>query len=117
MANADIMAQVPRDGGSAAAAQAEAATHAGRRRVIAMKKSFVLVGMMLAASLYASDARAQHKTPNHQPPQEKDVTGPAGELALGAVRLPKGLTADGKPLPPGTYQVRLTTPEAGTAAA
>ena len=81
-----------------------------------MKKSLVLVGMMLAGSLYASDARAQHKAPNQQPPQEKDVTAPAGDLALGSVRLPKGVTADGKPLAPGTYQVRLTTQEAGPAA-
>jgi hypothetical protein len=33
-------------------------------------------------------------------------------LALGSIRLPKGVTADGKPLPAGTYQVRLTAQEA-----
>jgi hypothetical protein len=32
------------------------------------------------------------------------------------VRLPKGVSADGKPLPAGTYQVRLTAQEAGPAA-
>ena len=33
-------------------------------------------------------------------------------MALGTVRLPKGLKADGKELPAGTYQVRLTADEA-----
>lgn len=33
---------------------------------------------------------------------------PSGELALGTVKLPKKVTADGKPLAAGTYQVRLT---------
>jgi hypothetical protein len=40
-------------------------------------------------------------------------------MPLGAVRLPRNVTADGKPLPAGTYQLRLTTqnasPEAGGA--
>jgi hypothetical protein len=30
---------------------------------------------------------------------------------LGTVRIPKGVKADGKPLPAGTYQVRLTADE------
>lgn len=33
---------------------------------------------------------------------------PAGELALGTVRIPRRVLADGKPLPAGTYRVRLT---------
>jgi hypothetical protein len=37
-------------------------------------------------------------------------------MPLGMVRLPKPVKADGKPLPPGAYQIRLTaqnaTPEA-----
>ena len=33
-------------------------------------------------------------------------------MALGTVRIPKAVKADGKPLPAGTYQVRLTTDEA-----
>jgi hypothetical protein len=80
-----------------------------------MKKSMVLVGMMIAGALYASDARAQHKAPNEQPPQAGEATAPAGDLALGSVRLPKGLTADGKPLPAGTYTVRLTSQETSAA--
>ncbi len=81
-----------------------------------MKKQCVLVGIMVAGTLYASDALAQHKAPNQQPPQATEATAPAGDLALGSVRLPKGVTADGKPLPAGTYQVRLTGQEAGPAA-
>jgi len=77
-----------------------------------MKKSFVLVGMMVAGALYASDARAQHKAPNQQPPQAAEAPATGDAAALGTVRLPKGVTADGKPLPAGTYQVRLTTQEA-----
>ena len=41
---------------------------------------------------------------------------PTGDLALGSVNLGRAVKADGKPLPAGTYQVRLTsqpaTPEA-----
>ncbi|HEX6976129.1 MAG TPA: hypothetical protein VF147_17100, partial [Vicinamibacterales bacterium] len=57
-------------------------------------------------------AQAQHKTPNQQPGTAAAPTAPAGELALGSVRLPRAVTADGKPLPAGTYQVRLTAQEA-----
>ena len=72
-----------------------------------MRKQWVLVGI-LAASLFGSPAQAQHKAPNQQPATAAAPTAPAGELALGSVRLPRAVTADGKPLPAGTYQVRLT---------
>ena len=72
-----------------------------------MRKQWVLVGI-LAASLFGSPAQAQHKAPNQQPATAGPPTAPAGELALGSVRLPRAVTADGKPLPAGTYQVRLT---------
>ncbi len=81
-----------------------------------MKKQYVLVGIVVAGALVANDAFAQHKAPNQQPPQATEASAPAGDLALGSVRLPKGVTADGKPLPAGTYQVRLTGQEAGPAA-
>lgn len=76
-----------------------------------MRKQWVLVGI-LAASLCGSPALAQHKSPNEQPSTAAAPTAPTGELALGSVRLPKAVTADGKPLPAGTYQVRLTAQEA-----
>lgn len=37
---------------------------------------------------------------------------PAGESALGSVRLTRSVMADGKPLKAGTYQVRLTSQDA-----
>jgi hypothetical protein len=77
-----------------------------------MKKQCILVGMLAGSLLYAGDAIAQHKAPNTQPPQTGEATAPDGDQALGRVTLPKGVMADGKPLPAGTYQVRLTTQEA-----
>jgi hypothetical protein len=76
-----------------------------------MKKYWVLVAI-LAVSLHAADAQAQHKTPNQQPPTAAAPSTAAGDLVLGTVRLPRAVTADGKPLPAGTYQVRLTAQEA-----
>ena len=77
-----------------------------------MKKQSIVVGT-LAVLLSASSAWAQHQTPKEQPPQTTDASAPSGDLELGTVRLPKAVTADGKPLPAGTYQVRLTGQEAG----
>jgi hypothetical protein len=71
--------------------------------------------MLMAGALYASDASAQHKAPNQQPPQAGEATAPAGDTTLGSVRLPKGVTADGKPLPAGTYTIRLTGQETSQA--
>jgi len=76
-----------------------------------MRKQWVLVGM-LAASLFAGDALAQHQTPNQQPNTAPAPTAPTGELSLGTVRIPRAVTADGKPLPAGRYQVRLTAESA-----
>jgi hypothetical protein len=45
-----------------------------------------------------------------QPQPAPDV--PGGDVALGSVRIPRAVTADGKPLKPGTYQVRVTAQEA-----
>jgi hypothetical protein len=113
--NADIIAQVVRD----LPALAEAATEGRSQESIAMKKQYVLVSVAsvtLAGSLCVNDALAQHKAPNTQPPQAAEAAAPAGDLALGSVRLPKGVSADGKPLAAGSYTVRLTAQEAGPAA-
>ena len=80
-----------------------------------MKKYWVVVAV-LAVSLCAGEALAQHKTPNQQPPTAADPAAPTGDLVLGTVHLPRAVTADGKPLPAGTYQVRLTAQEAKPAA-
>jgi hypothetical protein len=80
-----------------------------------MKKQWVLV-CVLAGALTGSTAAAQHKAPNQQPATTEAPAAPTGDLALGSVHLPRGVTADGKPLPAGTYTVKLTaqqaTPEA-----
>jgi hypothetical protein len=85
-----------------------------------MKKQWVLAGI-LASALGVSDALAQHQTPNQQPNTATAPTAPAGDLALGKVRLPRAVTADGKPLPAGTYDVKLTAqaakPAVGTSEA
>jgi hypothetical protein len=79
-----------------------------------MKKQWVLVGILAGALLGHTEqiAVAQHKAPNQQPTTAPAPTAPVGEMALGTVRLPRAVKADGKPLPAGTYQVRLTAQEA-----
>ena len=78
-----------------------------------MRNQWVLVGI-LASSLVAAPgmALAQHKTPNQQPATDAAPTVPTGDLVLGTVHLTKATTADGKPLPAGVYQVKLTAQEA-----
>jgi len=78
-----------------------------------MSNQWVLVGI-LASSLVAAPslALAQHKAPNQQPGTDAAPTVPTGELVLGTVHLTKATTADGKPLPAGVYQVKLTAQEA-----
>ena len=73
-----------------------------------MKKQWVLV-CVLAGALMGSGAAAQHKAPNQQPSTaEAPQAAATGDVTLGSVRLPRGVTADGKPLPAGTYQFKLT---------
>lgn len=76
-----------------------------------MKMHWVLVGI-LAVSLAASEATAQHKAPNQQPTTAATPPAPTGEVALGSFRLPKSVTADGKSLPAGTYTAKVTAQEA-----
>ena len=76
-----------------------------------MKKQWVLV-CVLAGALTGSTAAAQHKAPNTQPSTAETPPAPTGDVTLGSVRLPRGVTADGKALPAGTYSVKLTAQEA-----
>ena len=76
-----------------------------------MRKHWVLVGI-LAASLIGSEALAQHKAPLTQPTTAAVPAVPTGEIPLGSFRLPKGVTADGKPLAAGTYTAKVTAQEA-----
>jgi hypothetical protein len=55
---------------------------------------------------------AAHTAPKQQPGTAPDPSAPDGAMVLGTVRLPKGVKADGKDLPAGSYQVRLTPEEA-----
>ena len=76
-----------------------------------MRKHWVVVGI-LAGTLLAGDALAQHKAPNQQPTTAEAPQVPTGEVPLGSVRIRRSVTADGKPLPAGTYTVRVTAQEA-----
>lgn len=76
-----------------------------------MRHQWVVVGI-LASALVAGDALAQHKAPNQQPNTAEVPTIPTGEVTLGTARLHRSVTADGKPLPAGSYQVRVTAQEA-----
>jgi hypothetical protein len=75
-------------------------------------KQLVLVGALagiLAASPAFAQAGSQGRTaPFEQPATAPSPTVPTGDVALGSVRLPKAVMADGKNLPAGTYQVRVT---------
>ncbi len=76
---------------------------------------FVTVGLIAAGSWQlAADSssplqepRAQSQEPGN-PGQKVDAAQPR----LGTIRLPRNVMADGKPLPAGTYQLRLTGEEA-----
>jgi hypothetical protein len=57
-------------------------------------------------------AQAGHAAPKAQPTTTDNPAATDSTMALGTVRLPKGVKADGKDLPAGTYQVRLTAEEA-----
>jgi hypothetical protein len=64
-----------------------------------MRKQWILVGIV-AGLLVTAPVSAQHTAPKQQPATAAAPSAPAGELA------------DGKPLPAGTYTVRLTAQEA-----
>jgi hypothetical protein len=55
---------------------------------------------------------AGHVAPKAQPNTTDNPNATDTAMALGTVRLPKGVKADGKALAAGTYQVRLTAEEA-----
>jgi len=55
--------------------------------------------------------QAGHEAPKAQPNTAAEPEAP-GAMALGTVRLPKGVKLDGKEIAAGSYQVRLTADEA-----
>ena len=56
--------------------------------------------------------QGETRAPKQQPNTAPTPDAPTAAMALGTVHIPKAVKADGKPLPAGTYQVRLTTDEA-----
>lgn len=75
-----------------------------------MKKLWIVASVL--AACVPGPILAQHKAPNQQPTTAAAPAAPTGEVSLGTVRLPRAVTADGKPLPAGTYTVRVTAQEA-----
>ena len=74
-----------------------------------------LVGALAASTAFAQTSgkgaqasKEGHTAPKPQPVSEASPTAPDGALTLGTVHIPKAVKADGKSLPAGTYQVRLT---------
>lgn len=84
--------------------------------------ALALGGIAFASPATPADRTPEAQTPTTQPaspqgthtaPKEQPTTAEAASvsddaLALGIVRIPKEVKADGKALPAGTYQVRLT---------
>jgi len=64
------------------------------------------------AARAAADGQEGHTAPKQQPETAPTPTVPTGDMALGLVHLGKGVKADGKALPAGNYQVRLTAQQA-----
>jgi len=62
-------------------------------------------------TMSGDNAAASHEAPKSQPATAEEPSAP-GAMALGSVRIPGAVKADGKDLPAGTYQVRLTADEA-----
>lgn len=63
------------------------------------------------AAAQGENAAGTHAAPKAQPATAEEPTAP-GAMALGTVRLPRGVKVDGKDIAAGTYQVRLTAEEA-----
>jgi hypothetical protein len=91
-----------------------------------MTKPLVFAGALIIA-LGGATASAQqqpggeaaaggHTAPKAQPNTAPEPSIATGETALGTINLRKAVKADGKPLPAGTYQVRLTADQAETEA-
>jgi hypothetical protein len=55
--------------------------------------------------------QAQPREPKTQPNTASEPAASDTAIALGTVRIPRAVKADGKPLPAGSYQVRLTADE------
>ncbi len=88
-------------------------------------KRTLLVGALCGLLVVGAAAEMLQATGSPQAPAQGAVTPqpassgpeaappvPAGDQVLGSVRIPRKVMANGQPLDPGTYQVRLTAEEA-----
>jgi hypothetical protein len=80
-------------------------------------RQWMLAAAVAIAMAGVASAEQASKPTTTGPSKMGGSTGPApdvpgGDVALGSVRIPRAVTADGKALKPGTYQVRLTAQEA-----
>jgi hypothetical protein len=75
-----------------------------------------LVGLLASAPSSAQvkedKSTGGHSAPLAQPATAPSPTVPTGEVALGTFRIPKAVKADGKTLPAGTYQIRVSAQSA-----
>jgi hypothetical protein len=60
----------------------------------------------------SESADSTHTAPKQQPNTTDAANAATSAMTLGSVHIPKGVKADGKDLPAGTYTVRLTADEA-----
>lgn len=72
----------------------------------------VLAGALMVGTSLAQQPRSDGKSTSFAQTAQSAPSTPSGPMALGTVRVPRKVMADGKPLPPGTYQVRLTQEQA-----
>jgi hypothetical protein len=77
------------------------------KQLISMAAVAVMLGGANAWA-QAPGGAGGHTTPKTQPNTAQPPAVPTGELSLGSVSIPRAVKADGKPLPAGTYQLRLT---------
>jgi len=68
---------------------------------------------LLAVGFWGGTSTAQQPQPGEQAATSPDAPAPEGEVALGSVRLPRAVLANGERLAAGTYRVRLTPQTAG----
>jgi hypothetical protein len=99
-------------GGTALAQQPPAPTPKTAPAEQAEKPAAKAAPKVVRQKMAAGDnAQAGHAAPKAQPNTADEASAP-GAMALGSVNIPKGVKADGKELPAGSYQVRLTADEA-----
>jgi hypothetical protein len=81
-------------------------------------KQWLIAGALAGVVALAGPVQAQKPAAQgERAPKQQPTTAAAPDVSdtamtLGTVRIPRAVKADGKPLPAGTYQVRLTAEEA-----